>query len=193
MVSSGKGISPVDVDFVLMRYVEVLLNYAETANETGDLATALDLVTQIRKRAGIEPGADNKYGITATTKEQMREAILTERNIEFCFEGHRFWDLRRLRKLNILNNTTKHGVEAIAINSNGTEMNLDDANALAKTYTLKENQFKYSILQVPNTGNKINLVPDTYYFFPVAQSVIDKNPNIKQNKDWGGTFNPTLD
>ncbi|WP_286766854.1 MULTISPECIES: RagB/SusD family nutrient uptake outer membrane protein [Sphingobacterium] len=182
-----------DVDFVLMRYAEVLLNYAETANETGDFATALDLVTQIRKRAGIEPGADNKYGITATTKEQMREAILAERNIEFCFEGHRFWDLRRLRKLNILNNTTKHGVEAIAINSNGTEMNLDDANALAKTYTLKENQFKYSVLQVPSTGNKVNLVPDTYYFFPVAQSVIDKNPNIKQNKDWGGTFNPTME
>ncbi|ULT28111.1 RagB/SusD family nutrient uptake outer membrane protein [Sphingobacterium sp. E70] len=45
-----------DVDFVLMRYAEVMLNYAETANETGDLATATSLLKQIRMRAGIEPG-----------------------------------------------------------------------------------------------------------------------------------------
>lgn len=182
-----------DIDFVLMRFAEVMINYAETANETGDLSTALTIIKQIRMRAGIEAGADGNYGITATDRSQMRNAILAERNIEFCFEGHRFWDLRRARKLNILNNTTKYGVEAIAINSNGAEMDLDEATNFAKTYQLRENQFKYSVLQVPNTGNKVNLVPDTYYFFPLAQSVIDKNPKISQNKDWGGTFNPTLE
>lgn len=182
-----------DVDYVLMRYAEVLINYAETANETGDFSTALDILKQIRTRAGIEAGADGNYGISATSKEQMREAIFAERNIEFCFEGHRFWDLRRLRKLNLLNNTTKHGIEAIAINPDNTDMNIETAATLAKTYQLQENQFKYSILQVPNTGAKVNIVPDTYYFFPISQSSIDKNPNLKQNKDWGGTFNPTLE
>ncbi|MGJ1431924.1 RagB/SusD family nutrient uptake outer membrane protein [Sphingobacterium spiritivorum] len=181
-----------DVDYVLMRFAEVMMNYAETANETGDFNTALDILKQIRMRAGIESGADGNYGITATNRIQMRDAILAERNIEFCFEGHRFWDLRRSRKLNVLNNTTKYGVEAIAINSSGTEMDLEEAAALAKAYQLKENQFKYSVLQVPNTGNKVNLVPDTYYFFPIAQSVIDKNPKIVQNKDWGGSFDPTI-
>lgn len=182
-----------DVDFVLMRFAEVMMNYAETANETGDFNTALNLLKQIRMRAGIEAGDDGNYGITATDRSQMRDAILAERNIEFCFEGHRFWDLRRARKLNMLNNTTKYGVEAIAITNDGTDMDLDEAALLAKSYQLRENQFKYSILQVPNTGNKVNLVPDTYYFFPIAQSVIDKNSNIKQNKDWGGTFNPSLE
>jgi len=182
-----------DVDFVLMRFAEVMMNYAETANEIGDLSTALSMLKQIRMRAGIEAGTDGNYGITASNRAQMREAILAERNIEFCFEGHRFWDLRRARKLNVLNNTTKYGVEAIAINNDGTEMNLEAAAALAKSYQLKENQFKYGVLQVPNTGNKVNIVPDTYYFFPIAQSVIDKNPNVLQNKDWGGTFNPTME
>lgn len=182
-----------DVDFVLMRFAEVMINYAETANETGDFNTAFDLLKQIRIRAGIEAGDSDNYGITATDRAQMREAILAERNIEFCFEGHRFWDLRRVRKLNMLNNTTKYGLEAIAINSNGTDMDLDEAALLAKTYQLKENQFKYNVLQVPNTGNKVNLVPDTYYFFPIAQSVIDKNSKIQQNKDWGGSFNPTME
>jgi len=182
-----------DVDFVLMRLAEVMLNYAETANETGDLPTALDLVKQIRKRAGIEAGADGNYGIQAANKEQMRTAILAERNIELCFEGHRFWDLRRNRKLDVLDNGTKHGIEAIAINANGTEMEIKQASALAAAYELKENQFKYNVLQVPKNGVKVNIVPDTYYFFPISQSVIDRNPQILQNKDWGGNFDPTME
>lgn len=181
-----------DVDYIVMRFAEVMLNYAETANEMGDLATAMSLLREIRQRAGILPGNDGNYGIIATTKEQMRDAILAERNIELCFEGHRFWDLRRLRKLHLLDNTTKHGIEAIAINPDGSEMDLGIASELARTYQLKEENFKYKVLQVPNSGAKVNIVPDTYYFFPVSQSVLDKNPKIEQNKDWGGTFDPTI-
>ncbi|GAA4515389.1 RagB/SusD family nutrient uptake outer membrane protein [Sphingobacterium thermophilum] len=181
-----------DVDYIVMRFAEVMLNYAETANEMGDLATAMSLLREIRQRAGILPGNDGNYGIIASTKEQMRDAILAERNIELCFEGHRFWDLRRLRKLHLLDNTTKHGIEAIAINPDGSEMDLGIASELARTYQLKEENFKYRVLQVPNSGAKVNIVPDTYYFFPVSQSVLDKNPKIEQNKDWGGTFDPTI-
>lgn len=182
-----------DVDFVLMRFAEVMLNYAEAANETGDLATAVDLLKQIRQRAGIEPGADGMYGIAATSRAALRETILAERNIEFCFEGHRFWDLRRMRKLEVLDGGTKHGVEAIAVNANGTDMNISTAKSLADRYQLVEDQFRYSILQVPNTGEKINRVPETYYFFPIKQSVLDKSPQVLQNSNWGGSFNPTLE
>jgi hypothetical protein len=123
----------------------------------------------------------------------MREAILAERNIELCFEGHRFWDLRRSLKLNVLDKSTKHGVEAIAINANGTEMDIKQAAELAKTYQLKEANFKYTVLQVPKNGVKVMEVPNTYYFFPISQSIIDRNPKILQNKDWGGEFNPTME
>ncbi|HYH56604.1 MAG TPA: RagB/SusD family nutrient uptake outer membrane protein, partial [Anseongella sp.] len=182
-----------DVDFVLMRFAEVMLNYAETANETGDMATALDILKQIRQRAGIEPGADGNYGITAATREAVREAILAERNIEFCFEGHRFWDLRRLRMLDRLDGRTKHGVEAIAVTPTGTEMPISEARAQADQYALDEEDFKYSLLQVPLSGVKVTSVPETYYFFPIQESVINRNPNIEQNSNWGGTFNPTLE
>src|SRR5690606_30336984 len=181
-----------DVDYVLMRFAEVMLNYAETANETGNSAIALDILKAIRQRAGIDPGSDGLYGITASSREQIRDAILAERNIEFCFEGHRFWDLRRLRRLDVLDNKTKFGVEAIAINPDGTEMDLGDAAELARTYQLTEDQFKYSLLQVPRSGVQVNVLPDTYYFFPIAQSVLDKNSQLKQNKDWGGDFDPTI-
>ncbi len=77
-----------DVDFVhASRFAEVMLNYAETANETGRPAEALDILKQIRQRAGIEPGADGNYGINAADRDALREAILAERNIELCFEG----------------------------------------------------------------------------------------------------------
>lgn len=182
-----------DVDYILMRFAEVMLNYAETANETGKSAEALDMLKQIRKRAGIEPGTDGNYGITAKTRAEMREAILAERNVEFAFEGHRFWDLRRLRMLNRLDGTTKHGVEAIAIQSNGQDMPIGEARTKADKYELVESNFKYSILQVPRSGVKVNVLPDKYYFFPIQRDILDRNKSLEQNVDWGGTFNPTLE
>ncbi len=86
---------------VHMRYTELFLDYAESANEAwgptgvGTIATysAKDVVAAIRKRAGItQPDA---YLNTITTKEAMRDLIRNERRIELCFEGFRFWDMRR--------------------------------------------------------------------------------------------------
>jgi hypothetical protein len=181
-----------DLDFVVMRFAQVMLNYAEAANETGKIAEALDILKQIRKRAGIEPGTDGNYGISANSAATMREAILAERNVEFAFEGHRFYDLRRLRMLDRLDGTTKHGVEAIAVLPNGQEMPIGEAREKANKYELVETNFKYSLLQVPRSGVKVNVVPDKYYFFPIQRDILDRNKNLEQNKDWGGTFDPTL-
>lgn len=182
-----------DIDFIVMRFAEVMLNYAETANETGKTDIAISVLKDIRKRAGIEPGDNNLYGITATTREDIRELILAERNIEFCFEDHYFWALRRMRMLDRINNITKWGVEAIAVNSDGTAMSIAEAKLKADHNELTEKDFTYSLLQTPRTGVLITSVPDKYYFFPIRQEVIDKNGNIEQNNNWGGTFNPTLE
>ena len=151
-----------------------------------------DILKQIRERAGIEAGADGNFGISASSREEIREAILAERNIEFCFEGHRFWDLRRLRMLDRLDGATKHGVEAIAITEEGSEMAISTARSLADDYELIESDFKYSILQVPLSGVKESTLPDNYYFFPIQADVINKNPQLEQNEGWGGSFDPTL-
>lgn len=182
-----------DIDYNVMRFAEVMLNYAEAANETGNSGEALDMLYQIRQRAGIEPGANNKYGITATTREEIREAIIAERNIEFCFEGHRYWDLRRLRMLDRLDAKTKHGLESIAKNADNTDMPISEARIKANDYELTEADFKYSELQVPASGVQVTTIPDTYYFYPIQQSNIDLNEKIEQNNNWGGTFNPTLE
>lgn len=94
--------------------------------------------------------------------------------------------------LDRLDGATKHGVEAIAVNPDGSEQSLAEARQKAGTYSLIEENFKYQVLQVPRSGVRVSTVPDTYYFFPIQAAVIDKNPSIEQNIDWGGTFDPTL-
>jgi len=83
-----------------IRYTELFLSYAEAANEAwgpdgkGSHAySARDVIAAIRKRAGISQ-PDN-YLASITTQLDMRNLIRNERRLELCFEGSRFWDLRR--------------------------------------------------------------------------------------------------
>ncbi|MCE7040166.1 RagB/SusD family nutrient uptake outer membrane protein [Dyadobacter sp. CY312] len=86
-----------------IRYTELYLNYAEAANEawgpegTGPNAySAKDIIGLIRKRAGIvQP---DSYLVSVTSKEAMRTLIRNERRLELCFEGFRFWDMRRWKE-----------------------------------------------------------------------------------------------
>ncbi|OQP63984.1 glycan metabolism protein RagB [Niastella vici] len=89
-----------------IRYTEIYLNYAEAANEawgpTGAGAnsfSAYDIIKAIRKRAGVGLSNGDPYLEAAkSSKEQMRILIKNERRLELCFEGYRFWDLRRWKE-----------------------------------------------------------------------------------------------
>lgn len=86
-----------------IRYTEIALAYAEAANEafgpTGTGAntySAYDVIRAIRRRAGIGLTNNDPYLESAkASKETMRQLIRDERRLELCFEGFRFWDLRR--------------------------------------------------------------------------------------------------
>jgi len=86
---------------VFLRYTDIFLVLAEAANELGgpDFAvggiTAREIISAIRQRAGIEQ-PDNYLQMT-NDQESMRSLIRNERRLELCFEGHRFWDMRRWR------------------------------------------------------------------------------------------------
>ena len=73
-------------DYLIFRYAEILLNYAEAAFELNKPAEALNAINQIRDRAGI-----------ALLSSIDREKIRHERKVELLFENHRYWDLRRWR------------------------------------------------------------------------------------------------
>jgi hypothetical protein len=85
---------------VHIRYTEIFLIYAEAANEAwgpdgmgSHGYSARDVIAAIRKRAGI--AQPDNYLASVNTKEDMRKLIHNERRLELCFEGFRFWDLRR--------------------------------------------------------------------------------------------------
>lgn len=108
---------------VHMRATELFLIYAEAANEAwgpdgkGTFAfSAREVIAAIRKRAGITQ-PDN-YMASISSKEAMRNLIRNERRLELCFEGFRFWDLRRW-KAN-LNETAK------GVNINKTSFSVID-------------------------------------------------------------------
>lgn len=184
-----------DIDYILMRFAEVMFIYAEAANETGHSDVAIDMLKQIRKRAGIEAGADGLYGLSVGSCEAIRKAILDEREIELCYEGHRFWDLRRTRNMMKLAGWTKHGIEAIAINPDGTDMDLNEAREKTNNYELTTGDFRYIIHQVPYTeaAEREFVIEESFYFFPIQKVNLDENPNLEQNNNWGGTFNPTME
>ncbi|PXX23717.1 RagB/SusD family nutrient uptake outer membrane protein [Arenibacter sp. ARW7G5Y1] len=79
-------------DWVLLRYADVLLMYAEAQNElVGPDQSVYNVLNDIRGRVGM-PGIT-----TGLTKDSMREVIRNERRIELAFEGLRYYDLKRWR------------------------------------------------------------------------------------------------
>jgi hypothetical protein len=82
-------------DFMEMRFAEVVLNLAESAIGANKLGEGLDGIKSIRERAGVE-NLDGAYGLAGlNSRDQLFSAVLKERNIEFAYEGKRFFDLRR--------------------------------------------------------------------------------------------------
>lgn len=79
-------------DNIIYRYGGVLLMYAECLNETGKTLEAANYLNQIRNRAGIDD-------TPASTQAEMRLAIEDESFLELCFEGHRWYNLVRTKRI----------------------------------------------------------------------------------------------
>ncbi len=136
--------------FAIMRTAELYLNYAEALNEVeGATPRVRELVNVIRRRANA------KELPAGLTKDQMREKIRHERKIELCFENHRFWDVRRWKIAEIVDNKTVHRVK------------VDEEGNI--TYPV----FQHRVFDASK-----------HYLFPIPQSEIDKNRDLEQNPNW---------
>ncbi|MFS4415708.1 RagB/SusD family nutrient uptake outer membrane protein [Maribacter sp. 2307ULW6-5] len=103
----GWGEERSGLNYNIMRFSDVLLMAAEAAVETGDLATALNYVNQVRERAantsvvqavdGSGPAANYQIGLYPAFPDAdfARDAVRYERRLELGMEGHRLFDLRR--------------------------------------------------------------------------------------------------
>ena len=144
-----------------IRYTELYLDYAEAANEAygptgGSGFSAYDVIKAIRQRAGIkdENGEDPYLESIKNDKDKMRELIRNERRIELCFEGFRFWDLRRW-KLDITEEA-----KGVSITNVG-------AGKKYETISVEKRNFK-----------------ENGYYGPVPYDQILNFPSLTQNKGW---------
>lgn len=80
--------------WTIIRYAEIMLNYAEALNEVqGPSTEVYTMLDQIRHRSGITGNVADRTDLV--TKEAMRNFIHKERTVELAFEEHRAWDVRR--------------------------------------------------------------------------------------------------
>lgn len=178
-----------ETDWIEIRFAEVLMNYGECANELGKSGEALQVLYDIRKRAGIQ--SSTNYGITATTQDQIREAYINERFIEFAYEGKRFSDLRRWKRYDILNNLKYRSTLYPVINDYNLvkEGKFDWTKDMFDPEVRKLFHFEYIECVDKDKQYMFNLDLN-HWFTSVAKDVLDRNSKIEQNNEWGGTFDP---
>ena len=178
-------------DWVAIRYAEVLMNYGECANEVNKASESLQVLYDIRKRAGILEG-DGRYGITANTQQEIREAYISERFVEFAFEGFRFHDLRRWKRFDILNDYQYRAGLMITLNEGEVVNEQNDFDWTSSIYdTEVRGRFHVEIVDnlAYSEDYKYNLSLNNW-FYPLSLSAISSNSKLEQNNEWGGTFDP---
>ncbi len=196
------------MDWIEMRFAEVVLNLAECANETNRLTEAKDNVRLIRQRAGIVAGSFD-YGLAvATDLLSMRTLILNERMIEFALEGKRHMDLRRTRNYGLISARQSYKLSAklpyVAGNlpTSGPVLgriyiDVPDAFGVRPRDTANlNNQSVYTaIYNTPGTiasleGSNSISIPERYYFYALP-NFFSQSFFIEQTAGWvNGTFDP---
>lgn len=88
----GRDYGP--TDFVIIRYADVLLSWAEALNESGNTAESILKVNEVRARAGapILQNANAALPTFVSGQVDLRERIRNERRVEFPNEGVNYFD-----------------------------------------------------------------------------------------------------
>lgn len=143
--------------WIEFRYAEMQLIYAECCAWEKDYTTAWETVAALRAvRFGGEV-----YTAPIDSWETALDVILKERAVELCFEGHRFWDLRRTgRAAEVLNGKKYSGVW---------------------WHPAGEGVFSPELI-VCEMGARI--YPERFDRFPIPQTEINNNRLARQNSDW---------
>ena len=157
--------SPYKFSIPIIRLADLYLLYAEALNEVKDAPDqeVYQWVDSIRFRAGLRGVVESWRDFSnmpskPTTKEGMRSIIKQERLIELCFEGQRFFDLRRWKDALTYLNQPIQGWD----------------------YQGTTTQEYYNVVTYFNTRNY------TYkdYLTPIYSSALTMNPNLVQNPGW---------
>ena len=144
--------------WIEFRYAEMMLIYAECLAQEGKYSDSRNIVADLRK---VRFGREDVFTQDVNDFESALDLILKERATELCFEGHRFWDLRRTgRAVEVLNGKKYNGV-------------------LWKKNT--DGSFTPTVVSCDMGARKY---PSKFDSFPIPQSEISNNSKVKQNPGW---------
>jgi len=168
-IDSTQYIWETKTGYILMRYADVLLMYAEAKIELNEIdATVLTAINQVRGRVG-------QPAVTSTNQSELRQLIRRERVVEFGGEGQRLFDLRRW---DIYGTANSGPVVGYALNPLVAPANPTfDANEVPN-YSSSINQRIRFRNQVRNNANA------KYKRWPIPQFEVDANKAIIQNPGW---------
>lgn len=156
------------MNFWIIRYAEVLLNYAESVYEFNDAISDADLdksINLIRARAGVPPLTNDfvqSHGLN------MQAEIRRERTVELCFEGFHYWDLLRW----------KTAEQELPQSLLGTKYFPEEMPTVSNP-PLDANGF---IILEDKT--KRNFQSNRDYLWPLPTKEIGLNPKLTQNPNW---------
>lgn len=155
----------------IIRYAEVLLNYAEAVlRKGGNDALALELLNAVRNRSLAKPESQAYQTSNFTDKKAFLDAILWERRIEFHGEGRRWEDIHRLANDDL---SPSKGIPAKIDYSRAK-----GADNFVVGGEVKASWFSPSKPLIPYT--------DKRFLWPIPQNDLVRNPTLaaQQNAGW---------
>ncbi len=159
-------------NYVIMRYAEVLLLYAEACLQTGDNAGALDAVNQIQRRAGSK---------TVSSSVDMN-VIEREKKLELWLEGCRWPDMVRWGKFE---QAKQAGQNVTVLYDRLTrEPQSGDENVTWLNNDPNERFYLVTTHAAKDRGDQIGFQAGKHERFPFPYTVTSKNPNLVQNPGW---------
>ena len=163
-------------NYIIMRYAEVLLNYAEACIQTGDAATAKTYINMIQERAGSN---------TISASVDMN-VLKKEKSYELWLEGCRWFDILRwndaegIARLKAVGSDVPHLFDKMFRQPKSDDRKVtweNDTEANSRFYTVSSSEAK-------DKGFTVGFQQGKHELFPFPQTVIDKNPNLVQNPGW---------
>lgn len=159
-------ISQSELSFMLMRYAEVLLTYAEAKVELGSIdQSVIDAINQVRQRADVNMPAAS----LSLSQEEMRNLVHYERTIEFAMEGLRLFDIRRWK---IAEYVLPGNLLGRRVKAHWNDNVVPAFNQYGKPAYPDESIF--------NKIGYLNFYPSKNYLWPIPQSEIDLNPKLAE-------------
>lgn len=158
-------------DYPIIRYAEVLLNYAEAVFERDDKISDEDLAISLNlTRKRVNPNMpDLTNAFVSANNLEMRTEIRRERTVEFYDENFRIDDLKRWKTAE-----EEMPMNLTGVKWRGTEYETKWSDASSKTMDA-EGCIIYEQGRVWE---------EKHYLYPLPMDQLKLNPNLKQNPGW---------